>query len=97
MAALTIPFQYADNLPLVPEEEVFAHIIDIETGGHYDDAYNFETAINDIQSGGLVAVAVRDWLWFDGTVRATPEEVLAVFDRERRLFEDCFNAEVRVA
>jgi len=98
MGALTIPFQYADSLPLVPEhDDEFAHIVNIATGEHVDTAYNFDTAINYIQDGEHVAVALRDWTWLhDGTLRATQAEVQAAFDRERRLFEDCFGVQAVV-
>ncbi len=86
--------KYADNLPLVPEhEDAFAYIVDIETGEHVDTAYNFDTAINFIQNGPFVAVAIKDWLWRDGGLRAPLNEVQDAFDHERRLMEDCFGLE----
>ena len=86
---------YADNLPIFPEDDdAFAYIIDNETGEFHDTAYNFESAINYIQSGEYTAVAIRDWLWgHDGSIRATTTEVQAAFDRERSLYLDCFGRE----
>lgn len=86
--------KYADNLPLVHDEDTFAYIIEIETGHVVDEAGNFETAENYIQDLGHVAIAVKDWLWRDGTVRATQAQVQAAFDRERALAEDCFGLPV---
>jgi hypothetical protein len=97
MTTLTIPFQYADSIPLVHDEDTFAYIIDVESGEVVDEAYNFDTAINYIQDLGHVAVAVKDWFWFDGTVRATQAEVQAAFDHERRLQEDCFSLQAVAA
>ena len=82
--------KYADNIPLVHDDETFAYIIEIETGHVVDTAWNFDSAITYIQDLGHVAIAVRDWNWMDGTVRATQAEVQEAFDHERRLQEDCF-------
>lgn len=61
--SLTIPFQYAANLPLVPESEhSIAYILDVTTGELVDEAGNFETAINYVQDGQHIAVAIKDEL-----------------------------------
>ena len=60
--ALTIPFQFADNLPLIPEDaDAFAYIVNVKTGRVEDVAYNFDTAINYIQELRFIAIAIRDW------------------------------------
>ena len=79
------------QIPLVHDEGTFAYIIDVATGEVFDEAGNYETAENYIQSLDYIAVAVTDWLWSDGTIRATRAEVQEAFDRERRLQEDCFS------
>lgn len=62
MSKLTIPFQYADSLPLVPSEGTIAYIIDVATGELYDEAGNFETAISYIQTTEYIAIACADEL-----------------------------------
>lgn len=58
---LTIPFQYADQIPLVPaDEHSIAYMIDVETGEVYDEAGNFETAITMINSSEYIGVAIQD-------------------------------------
>lgn len=86
-------WRYAGELPLALDEGDFAHIIEIASGAYVDTAGNYETAENYIQDGEHVAIALTDWLWSDGTVRATRAEVQAAFDRERLLQEDCFGYE----
>lgn len=88
---MSAALKYADNLPLVHDEGVFAYIIEIETGHVVDEAYNFDSAINYIQDHRHVAVAITDWNWMDGTTRATQAEVQEAFDHERKLQEDCFS------
>ena len=103
MSKLTIPFQYADSLPLVPSEGTIAYIIDVATGELYDEAGNFETAISYIQTTEYIAVACADEVhWCGGSTECaycetygpvvrTQEALQASFDHERRLQEDCFN------
>lgn len=101
--SLPIPFQYAANLPLVPEcETSIAYILDVTTGELVDEAGNFETAINYIQDTGHIAVAIKDevhWCLGNpecyycetyGPVIRTQAALQAAFDHERRLQEDCF-------
>jgi hypothetical protein len=85
--------KYAGNLPLVHNEGVFAYIIETETGEVVDEAYNFDSAINYIQDLHHIAIAIGDWNWMDGTLRATQAEVQEAFNNERRLQEDCFGLE----
>jgi hypothetical protein len=107
---LTIPFQYADSLPLVPESEhSIAYIIDVTTGALVDEAGNFETAINYIQDGQHIACAIQaetHWCLGDpecsycstyGSIIRTQEALQASFDHERRLQEDCFGLQVVAA
>lgn len=102
MSKLTIPFQYADSLPLVPSEGTIAYIIDVATGELYDEAGNFETAISYIQTTEYVAIACADevhtchqddcrYCETYGPIVRTQADLQASFDHERRLQEDCFN------
>lgn len=101
--ALTIPFQYADNLPLIPEEGVLAYIIDIHTGELFDQASNWETAVSYIQGLNYIAIACADEIhWCGGNpdcyycetygpLVRTQAQLQDMFDYERRIQEDCFN------
>ena len=102
MSKLTIPFQYADSLPLVPSEGTIAYIIDVATGELYVEAGNFETAISYIQTTEYIAIACADevhvcrqddCLYCEtyGPIVRTQADLQASFDHERRLQEDCFN------
>lgn len=104
MSALTIPFRYADNLPLIPDASTVAYIIDIATGELWDEAGNYESAINYVQTGDYLAVACADerhWCSQEdclycatyGPIVHSQADMQAGFDRERALYEDCFEAE----
>lgn len=85
MSTLTIPFQYAANLPLVPANaNTVAYIVDVETGDLYDEAFNFETAMTYIAARGYIAIACAP------DAHRTVEAMQAAFDQERRYQEDCF-------
>ena len=73
------------ELPLISAEGVVAEIFDIETGEHYDSAFNYESALTYVQGGKHVAVAVAD-----ENERLTVERMNDLFIHERRLYEDCF-------
>jgi len=79
--------------PVFPDPEDFAYILDADTGEYVDTVYNFDSAISYIQDLEHVAIAARDWLWYDGTLRATKAELQEAFNDERRLQEDCFGLE----
>lgn len=72
------------ELPLVSDEGVVAEIFDIETGEHYDSAFNYESALTYIQDGQHIAVAIMP------SDLLTVEQMNSLFVAERRLFEDCY-------
>ena len=73
------------ELPLISAEGVVAEIFDIETGEHYDSAFNYESALTYVQGGKHVAVAVAD----DGEFYPV-SRMAERFDWERKLYEDCY-------
>jgi hypothetical protein len=85
------------EIPLDIDGDTVAMIFDAETGQHYDDAGNLESAINYIHQGAeYVVIGVGPELWRDGDVRLTEREVQEAIEHEYALVSDCFGWRVPV-